>query len=1401
MLVYVILVMVFITVGQLRGNVGLTQSMKDIATSPNGFVSTVRSVQTPLRSLVVSAAADAVYPLLSDMNKTIASTVDIRQVASDTHCIINGVKTSLPDPAVLLNFLASANGTLVTVKNTASSLQADLGSLTNTLVSTKPLTGYLRGNLTDLYSTTRALNASVSAANADMTTMDGYLSAFKNTTSGLPSVAADLTNATTKLPSQATATAAATGNPSLQGLLAHSMDDNAGATNRANLLTQLQSINTNLNFVGDLSVTADNLAALNTRINNLRSTRLLDSLIGELDSIQAALSSVPSTATLNASIVSIQNAINSVSLAPVRAAIVTFNTTLLTGMPNVTVVQVELGKIDGIGNIITCMGGVITQITKLNDTIVRLPSAFSSVTDMLGTVNSTYQSSRSQIATFQNSLGNLTNFAGSMPNITQYLSLVDSLQAQINNPPVNFSSVQTSLVAADAARSAFNISSMRASLVQVNTSVWDSNLVASTQNLNDLRSLNTVVAGLKTTVGTAATDLNTYSTTYRCRNTNTACTAVTGTSAPCSAINDCVAGIPRCTLSWATTCNNPSDCTGGGLGTCPFQQTDWTNAMNALVAYVAAGPDATLAGLGGLKTALNSASSTVAGTPSVSGFSSSITSFQSSLGAIPINSSLTALGSLEGYLDPSSLNLGSINSSINTALSAVGAVDLSSIKTQLTTFNDSISSVRASTSGTLDTVDRMINSVETFFYVTLPANLPLLTRASLASQTDLGGVVSQVAGVAQAFVGFVNDVMNSTMVSFNISKLVADNMKYVDVITDPSYAKAGSIYFITKLPMLNMDTVPPSEAGTTGTVWNDAAGTRWSGSRLCVTDSCIVNTIDDLNKKPLNLAKTLGSSSNSGSGGGGVPNISIPLSREQIFFLPFLIPLLIALLGCCGAVGLCGKRWQRIPTCCSGFWICCTLPWIFIFAGALFFPIVMGAADGCRGAFNVGYTYLAGSEQSICSSLPSATWTPSGCRFSVQDQNFTVALPQVYGALFGTCADFPNALSGVYSQVQHAMTNVPGAFVNSTIDGFNGGEIQPRPAITNIAKSFGVNVGATMGTFVGDLGNTFSCETLNSDITRLTGSVCCSTLNSLYWFVSAWFLIAFFMCCCGFPASIFGYKRFPNALWGPDYEARLKAASSPAAVDDAMLRAGDLPSSTTAGGANPVALGPSPTDGVAGKRRESLAGATSPGATVVTLVQPRLLPTSPTATETGVELPPLASATHSATAHVGSSDPDSASGRGSVASPAHVSPYGMGASPQSQAMASQQQAMAAEHARRASMGGAGQFSPQSVGPGGPMFFPGGDPRRMSLGGPGPYMGPPYPGGMPPHHMGGQLPPPMGPGAGPWSSGPSPVGGFGPGGHVPRPSMGFGPQGMPPQPQHVGPVAYSVPLAAGDIPQP
>lgn len=341
------------------------------------------------------------------------------------------------------------------------------------------------------------------------------------------------------------------------------------------------------------------------------------------------------------------------------------------------------------------------------------------------------------------------------------------------------------------------------------------------------------------------------------------------------------------------------------------------------------------------------------------------------------------------------------------------------------------------------------------------------------------------------------------------------------------------------MKLAGQETVEPWEYAALGggTVFADAAGHDWSGGRKCVMKECIDATVDKYNRDPLAVHE------------GGL-NIDVPLSREQLFLLPYIIPVVLAALGLCGALPLCGKTWQRIPMCLSGFFICVVLPFIFLFAGALTFAMVMGMSDMCRGGWNVGYHFVSGSDRWVCAQLPNTTYVPAAgsaaahCRISQFGATLDLDLPGLYMALLGSCNAAPDVIPTLYSQLQTAITTVPDSFINQTLDSLTSSSapIGLRPTMMNLVRTTAHSLSTDVVTFVGDLGHTVSCPALNGGISQIKGGLCCDFATALYWFVSSWYLIGFAMCCCGFPASILGYKRFPSRLWGRDYEVRAKSA-------------------------------------------------------------------------------------------------------------------------------------------------------------------------------------------------------------------------------------------------------------------
>lgn len=151
-----------------------------------------------------------------------------------------------------------------------------------------------------------------------------------------------------------------------------------------------------------------------------------------------------------------------------------------------------------------------------------------------------------------------------------------------------------------------------------------------------------------------------------------------------------------CLSDGATPCVQNSDCTHGGG--CAYDGPTFTATAASLTAYGAtSGADSVSATLAPVQSSLGSATASLLTVPSVSQFSSQLSSVQSSLAAVPTSSSLSAVATLQSQLSPSNLDLGSARRSISSAKSASdsAASQLSGVRSQIVSFNGSLASVKS----------------------------------------------------------------------------------------------------------------------------------------------------------------------------------------------------------------------------------------------------------------------------------------------------------------------------------------------------------------------------------------------------------------------------------------------------------------------------------------------------------------------------------------------------------------------------------------------------------------------------------------------------------------------------------------------------------------------------------
>lgn len=194
--------------------------------------------------------------------------------------------------------------------------------------------------------------------------------------------------------------------------------------------------------------------------------------------------------------------------------------------------------------------------------------------------------------------------------------------------------------------------------------------------------------------------------------------------------------------------------------------------------------------------------------------------------------------------------------------------------------------------------------------------------------------------------------------------------------------------------------------------------------------------------------------------------------------------------------------------------------------------------------------------------MAQGTGPASACAYSVKlpvgddlSLGTSVDYPGVYSSLMTRCgANDP--VTSAFNGIAAALEPVPFLAASQYLGPGStlSLPVAPRPAVTDIVFNVTNTTGALLATLLRREGSeALSCARTNGIIGDFKAAVCCDILPPLFWYVSAWYLMAWAMCCCGLPAACLGRKRFPREPWGPAYEDSL---SMPLALATGARRSG-----------------------------------------------------------------------------------------------------------------------------------------------------------------------------------------------------------------------------------------------------
>ena len=440
------------------------------------------------------------------------------------------------------------------------------------------------------------------------------------------------------------------------------------------------------------------------------------------------------------------------------------------------------------------------------------------------------------------------------------------------------------------------------------------------------------------------------------------------------------------------------------------------------------------------------------------------------------------------------------------------------------------------------------------------------TRSPPIVRTGPSGLVNSItAGIIDASITYFNAKQNAVVLpNLDVTGALRPYLKYADraaANANGPYADLtahGGLYYLGSVA--DPDIMVPATSPNAKYVLKDSNGNSYPSGEFCVTTECITETTNQVN-------------SGSFSSLGDVLPISFNfaknahLSREQLFLIPFIGPIIVVLLAisallvpvCCGRSGSrCTPQWQKCPSAWTAGCIICQLPCIFLYV-AVAWPMLMIAGDVCASGANIADNYVLSYGDDLCSfaggtgGLQQCSYTESVSLLgSTLQETVNVSVLGVVRGVAGACSDpdpIASPLNDIAQQAAPFLFRLASTYVKSTSSGTSSFSFSDGVALSPTLRGLVLNAtNATTAALVNfvaaETASGLSCGSVSGAVGSVKDALCCDAMPPLYWYASAWYLIAWAMCCCGLPAACLGRKRFPTSPWGKMYEAELAGATA-----------------------------------------------------------------------------------------------------------------------------------------------------------------------------------------------------------------------------------------------------------------
>ena len=411
-----------------------------------------QSAIPPITDFIVRMSDEALSPALVSFNATLNTALNVDDTLASLKCI-NSTLYALPNVTAASLFIGLLQAGTADIANNATAIRSALITLNEQKTDVANAVTALNSDLTSLQASFSSLNGVLADTSTNVTAasqLHGDL--FRPSASGAGPIGLAVSAQTdlATVPRQGSTAAArfpalvdlngaagAAGDVTTPGTMQRMangnwlMEGNPGEI--STLVGRLRGILTSLSpgNIPNYTATAAALTAISARVTaaTTGSGAIVAPLRRNLGHLQSQLASLPSNATINGHLSTLDFAVNAVDLSNIRTAVVSVGN-VISSLPPFDDLLTELHKVNSLPAVLPCMRTLNDQLATLNSTLVTLPSSFSFITDLYSTLNDTIMTAVATVATAESQVRS-ANASIVGVNVNSYVSQIDSMSSLI----------------------------------------------------------------------------------------------------------------------------------------------------------------------------------------------------------------------------------------------------------------------------------------------------------------------------------------------------------------------------------------------------------------------------------------------------------------------------------------------------------------------------------------------------------------------------------------------------------------------------------------------------------------------------------------------------------------------------------------------------------------------------------------------------------------------------------------------------------------------------------------------------------------------------------------------------------------------------------------------------------